>query len=169
MFYNLLLALLIIDGLILCAAVLLQAGQGGGLASLGGGTTDMVLGGRQAVTILHKTSWITGALFMVLPSCSRSRPPAVRWVNPRYSGGSVSRPPPSSRFRLRRSRPRPRRRRFREPRDRPALRLLRRRPRPRRPARERAFSRAGRSVSRSPRFCIAGGRGRLPGNCSPAD
>jgi len=66
MFYNLLLALLIIDGLILCAAVLLQAGQGGGLASLGGGTTDMVLGGRQAVTILHKTSWITGALFMVL-------------------------------------------------------------------------------------------------------
>lgn len=66
MFYNLLLALLIIDGLILCAAVLLQAGQGGGLASLGGGTTDMVLGGRQAVTILHKTSWITGGLFMVL-------------------------------------------------------------------------------------------------------
>ena len=66
MFYNLLLALLIIDGLILCAVVLLQAGQGGGLASLGGGTTDLVLGGRQAVTILHKTSWITGGLFMVL-------------------------------------------------------------------------------------------------------
>ena len=66
MFYNLLLALLIIDGLILCAVVLLQAGQGGGLASLGGGTTDLVMGGRQAVTILHKTSWITGALFMIL-------------------------------------------------------------------------------------------------------
>jgi len=66
MLYNLLLVLLIIDGLILCAVVLLQAGQGGGLASLGGGTTDLVMGGRQAVTILHKTSWITGVGFMVL-------------------------------------------------------------------------------------------------------
>jgi protein translocase SecG subunit len=66
MLYNLLLVLLIIDGLILCAVVLLQAGQGGGLASLGGGTTDLVMGGRQAVTILHKTSWITGVAFMVL-------------------------------------------------------------------------------------------------------
>jgi protein translocase SecG subunit len=66
MFYSLLLALLIIDGLILCAVVLLQAGQGGGLASLGGGDTSLVMGGRQAVTILHKASWITGGLFMVL-------------------------------------------------------------------------------------------------------
>ena len=66
MLYNLLLTLLIIDGLILGVVVLLQAGQGGGLASLGGGTTDLVLGGRQAVTILHKASWITGALFMFL-------------------------------------------------------------------------------------------------------
>ncbi|NOT07576.1 MAG: preprotein translocase subunit SecG [Gemmatimonadales bacterium] len=66
MLYNLLLALLILDGLILSAVVLLQAGQGGGLASMGGGTTDLVLGGRQAVTILHKTSWITGGVFMVL-------------------------------------------------------------------------------------------------------
>jgi preprotein translocase subunit SecG len=66
MLYNFLLTLLIIDGLILGVVVLLQAGQGGGLASLGGGTTDLVLGGRQAVTILHKTSWITGGLFMFL-------------------------------------------------------------------------------------------------------
>jgi protein translocase SecG subunit len=66
MFYNLLLILLIIDGLILTGVVLLQAGQGGGLASLGGGTTDLVMGGRQAVTILHKASWITGSLFMFL-------------------------------------------------------------------------------------------------------
>jgi protein translocase SecG subunit len=66
MFYNLLLILLIIDGLILTCVVLLQAGQGGGLASLGGGTTDLVMGGRQAVTILHKASWITGSLFMFL-------------------------------------------------------------------------------------------------------
>lgn len=66
MLYNFLLVLLILDGLILAAVVLLQAGQGGGLASLGGGTTDLVMGGRQAVTILHKASWITGGLFMAL-------------------------------------------------------------------------------------------------------
>ncbi|HEU5217782.1 MAG TPA: preprotein translocase subunit SecG [Gemmatimonadales bacterium] len=66
MLYNLLLSLLIVDGLILTAVVLLQAGQGGGLASLGGGTTDLVMGGRQAVTILHKASWISGGVFMFL-------------------------------------------------------------------------------------------------------
>ena len=66
MLYNLLLGLLILDGLILTTVVLLQAGQGGGLASMGGGTTDLVMGGRQAVTILHKTSWISGAVFMFL-------------------------------------------------------------------------------------------------------
>ncbi|MGQ0703813.1 MAG: preprotein translocase subunit SecG [Gemmatimonadales bacterium] len=66
MLYTLLLVLLIIDGLLLTAVVLLQAGQGGGLASLGGGTADLVLGGRQAVTVLHKASWALGALFMFL-------------------------------------------------------------------------------------------------------
>lgn len=66
MLYNFLLILLIIDGLVLAVSVLLQAGQGGGLASMGGGSTDLVMGGRQAVTILHKASWFTGALFMFL-------------------------------------------------------------------------------------------------------
>jgi len=66
MLYTFLLTLMILDGLILGAVVLLQAGQGGGLASLGGGTTDLVMGGRQAVTILHKASWVTGGLFMFL-------------------------------------------------------------------------------------------------------
>ena len=66
MLYNFLLVLIILDGLVLAIAVLLQAGTGGGLASMGGGSTDMVLGGRQAVTILHKTSWVTGTAFMVL-------------------------------------------------------------------------------------------------------
>jgi preprotein translocase subunit SecG len=61
-----LLTLLIIDALLLSVVVLLQAGQGGGLASLGGGTTDTVLGGRQAVTILHKLSWWCGGIFLVL-------------------------------------------------------------------------------------------------------
>ncbi len=66
MFYFLL-TLLILDALILSAVVLLQAGQGGGLASLGGsGTTDTVLGGRQAVTILTKATWWCGGIFLVL-------------------------------------------------------------------------------------------------------
>jgi preprotein translocase subunit SecG len=61
-----LVTLLILDGLLLSVVVLLQAGQGGGLASLGGGGTDTVLGGRQAVTILTKLTWWCGGIFMVL-------------------------------------------------------------------------------------------------------
>jgi preprotein translocase subunit SecG len=61
-----LVTLLILDAILLSVVVLLQAGQGGGLASLGGGSTDTVLGGRQAVTILTKLSWWCGGIFMVL-------------------------------------------------------------------------------------------------------
>lgn len=64
--YAFLLTLLILDGLLLGAVVLLQAGQGGGLASMGGGTTDLVVGGRQATTLLTKMSWICGSAFLVL-------------------------------------------------------------------------------------------------------
>lgn len=64
--FALLLTLLIIDALLLSVVVLLQAGQGGGLASLGGSGTETVLGGRQAVTILTKATWWCGALFLVL-------------------------------------------------------------------------------------------------------
>jgi preprotein translocase subunit SecG len=61
-----LVTLLILDGLLLSVVVLLQAGQGGGLASLNGGGTDTVLGGRQAVTILTKLTWWCGGIFMLL-------------------------------------------------------------------------------------------------------
>jgi preprotein translocase subunit SecG len=61
-----LVTLLILDALLLSVVVLLQAGQGGGLASLGGGGTDTVLGGRQAVTILTKLSWWCGGIFLAL-------------------------------------------------------------------------------------------------------
>jgi preprotein translocase subunit SecG len=61
-----LVSLLILDAMILSVVVLLQAGQGGGLASLGGGGTDTVLGGRQAVTILTKLTWWCGGIFLVL-------------------------------------------------------------------------------------------------------
>ena len=64
--FALLLTLLILDALLLSVVVLLQAGQGGGLASLGGATTDTVLGGRQAVTILTKATWWCGGIFLAL-------------------------------------------------------------------------------------------------------
>ncbi len=64
--YTLLLTLLILDAILLSAVVLLQAGQGGGLATMGGGATESVLGGRQAVTILTKLSWWCGGIFLVL-------------------------------------------------------------------------------------------------------
>ena len=62
--YTLILVLLIIDAIVLSTVVLLQAGQGGGLATMGGSGTENVLGGRQAVTILTKMSWWCGGLFL---------------------------------------------------------------------------------------------------------
>ena len=64
--FGFLLAVMIIDGLLLSAVVLMQAGQGGGLASLGGGTTSQVLGGRQATNLLTRMTWWTGGIFMGL-------------------------------------------------------------------------------------------------------
>src|SRR6266702_5662754 len=63
--YNFLLILLTLDALILTTAVLLQAGQGGGLASLGGGAgTEQFMGGRQATTLLTKVSWWGAGIFL---------------------------------------------------------------------------------------------------------
>lgn len=64
--FNVLLTLMLIDGLLLGAVILMQAGQGGGLASLGGGTASQVLGGRQATSILTRMTWWTGGIFMGL-------------------------------------------------------------------------------------------------------
>jgi preprotein translocase subunit SecG len=64
MFYFFL-AIEILVCIILVVAVLLQAGTGGGLAAMGGGaSTDTFLGGRQAATILTKSSWWLGGLFL---------------------------------------------------------------------------------------------------------
>src|SRR2546423_8570489 len=53
--YSFLLILLTLDALILTTAVLLQAAQAGGLASLGGGPgTRPFTGGRQAPTLLTR-------------------------------------------------------------------------------------------------------------------
>jgi len=63
--FTLLLIILITDCLVLAVAVLLQAGQGGGLAGLGGGaSTDSFLGGRQATTVLTTVSWWCGGIFL---------------------------------------------------------------------------------------------------------
>ena len=60
-----LVTLLIIDGLILIGAVLLQSGKGGGLAAVGGGaSTDTFIGGRQAANLLTRTTWVTAGIFL---------------------------------------------------------------------------------------------------------
>ncbi|HEY7193716.1 MAG TPA: preprotein translocase subunit SecG [Gemmatimonadales bacterium] len=65
--YGILVGILILDALILAIAVLLQAGQGGGLASMGGGAgTETIMGGRQATTLLTKVTWWTAAIFLFL-------------------------------------------------------------------------------------------------------
>ena len=65
--YAALIAILILDSLVLATAILLQAGQGGGLASLGGGAgTETFMGGRQATTLLHKVSWWAAGIFLFL-------------------------------------------------------------------------------------------------------
>jgi len=65
--YAVLLTLLILTSLVMATAILLQAGQGGGLASLGGGSgTEMVMGGRQATTLLHTVTWWCSGIFLFL-------------------------------------------------------------------------------------------------------
>lgn len=65
--FTLLLVVLVVTAVLLVVAVLLQAGTGGGLAALGGGaSTDTFLGGRQAATILTKSTWWLGGIFLGL-------------------------------------------------------------------------------------------------------
>ena len=81
--YTFLLVLLIIDSLVLIAAILLQSGKGTGLSASFGGVSssaDSLLGTRQAGNLLTKTSWWGGALFLLLSlvlsiASSRQRAP----------------------------------------------------------------------------------------------
>jgi preprotein translocase subunit SecG len=69
MFSTFLLTLLIIDSVILIAAILMQSGKGGGLAASFGGVTssaDAILGTRQAGNLLTKISWWCGGIFLAL-------------------------------------------------------------------------------------------------------
>src|SRR5215216_4367259 len=83
MLYTLLLILLILDSLVLITAVLLQAGQGGGMAASFGGVSSSAssfLGTRQTGNLLTKASWWCGGLFLGLSfllalASTRSRAP----------------------------------------------------------------------------------------------
>lgn len=67
--YTFLLVLLILDSMVLIAAILLQSGKGNGLAATFGGVSssaDSLLGTRQAGNLLTRSSWWSGALFLLL-------------------------------------------------------------------------------------------------------
>jgi len=65
--FTFLLIVLVLDSFVLIGAVLLQAGTGGGLAAMGGGaSTDSFMGGRQAATILTRSTWWLGGIFLGL-------------------------------------------------------------------------------------------------------
>src|SRR2546430_7491617 len=65
--YSFLLILLTLDALILTTAVLLQAGQGGGLASLGGGArTEQFMGGPQATNLVTRITSLCSGIFLFI-------------------------------------------------------------------------------------------------------
>ena len=67
--FTFLLVLLIIDSLVLIAAILLQSGKGNGLAASFGGVSssaDSLLGTRQAGNLLTRASWWGGGIFLFL-------------------------------------------------------------------------------------------------------
>lgn len=64
-----LIVLISLVALFIILIVLLQSGKGGGLAAEFGGassSTDSIMGGRQAATMLTRASWIGGGLFLAL-------------------------------------------------------------------------------------------------------
>lgn len=82
MFYRTLIVILLLDAFVLTAAVLLQAGKGGGLAASFGGASagDQVFGARQTGNLLTKVTWwaagiFIGLAFMLQLASSRSSGP----------------------------------------------------------------------------------------------
>jgi preprotein translocase subunit SecG len=67
--YTLLVILLVLASVVLIAAILLQAGKGGGLAATFGGvgtSPDSFFGTRQMGNVLTKASWYLGGAFLLL-------------------------------------------------------------------------------------------------------
>jgi preprotein translocase subunit SecG len=83
MLYTFLIVLLTLDSLVLIAAILLQSGQGQGLAATFGGVSSSassLFGTRQTGNLLTKASWWCGGIFLFLSfvlslSSSRGRAP----------------------------------------------------------------------------------------------
>jgi preprotein translocase subunit SecG len=83
MMYTFLIVLLTLDSLVLIAAILLQSGQGQGLAATFGGVSSSassLFGTRQTGNLLTKASWWCGGIFLFLSfvlslSSSRGRAP----------------------------------------------------------------------------------------------
>src|SRR5256885_13276517 len=86
MLYSVLMVLLTIDSIVLIVAVLLQSGQGQGLAATFGGVSSSAssfLGTRQTGNLLTKASWWCGGLFLGLSfllALASSRRPAPKSV-----------------------------------------------------------------------------------------
>lgn len=67
--YTLILVLLILDCILLCVVVLLQAPKGGGLAATFGGagsSPDALIGTRQAANLFTKLTWWSAGIFLGL-------------------------------------------------------------------------------------------------------
>jgi preprotein translocase subunit SecG len=108
--YTFLLVILIIDALVLIAAVLMQAAKGGGLAASFGGVStaaDSFIGTRQAGNVLTKIAWWAGGLFLGLAfvlqlMSTRTRAPTSildRGLTPTQQAAPpppVTTPPPQS-------------------------------------------------------------------------
>jgi preprotein translocase subunit SecG len=92
--YTVLLVVLVVDSILLLTAVLLQSGEGGGLASLGGGAgTEVFMGGRQAVTLLTKVTWWCAGVFLLLALALAVM--SARGAAPRsVLQGNIPAPPP---------------------------------------------------------------------------
>src|SRR5437867_11713216 len=96
--YGILVGILIRDALILATAVLLQAGQGGGLASMGGGAgTETIMGGRQATTLLTKVTWWTAGIFLFLALVLSFMTQSGSQVRSVLAGGGQRQQPPAPR------------------------------------------------------------------------
>jgi preprotein translocase subunit SecG len=101
MIYGLFLGILIITCIVLVAAILSQAGKGGGLAANfgGAGSSDAFMGSRQAGDLLTKTSWTAGGVFIALAfvlSLSSRRPDDGATILDRLSQPVQTAPVPGS-------------------------------------------------------------------------
>ena len=102
MIYTFLLTLLILDCVVLIAAVLLQSGKGTGLAANFGGASsspDAFIGIRQAGNLLTKASWWSGGIFLALSfvlQIMSTHTSAPRSVLEKGLGTSTTAPAPTS-------------------------------------------------------------------------